>query len=77
MNLTKWIYLVFILFTLNSCSNNSQVDNCVDLDLIDLSVACTKEYRPVCGCDKKTYSNQCEANKSGVTEFEMGECKFI
>ncbi len=77
MNFRKWILPVVFLFTLHSCSNNSQEDNCIDEELIDLPALCTKEYRPVCGCDKKTYSNPCVAKKSGITDFEMGECEFI
>ena len=35
---------------------------------------CTKDYRPVCGCDDKTYGNACDANAHGVSVAAEGEC---
>jgi hypothetical protein len=48
---------------------------CIDKSKIDPNGVCTMEYRPVCGCDDKTYSNACMAEKSGVTRWVEGECK--
>jgi hypothetical protein len=42
---------------------------------IDLSIACTTDWNPVCGCDDVTYSNPCVAeNHFGIQEWTFGEC---
>jgi Kazal-type serine protease inhibitor-like protein len=35
---------------------------------------CPDIFLPVCGCDDKTYPNECDANRAGVSVASSGEC---
>ena len=37
--------------------------------------ACITLYKPVCGCDRKTYGNACEASHAGVSVDYEGVCR--
>lgn len=67
----------------NQCANEHQycdfgVGQCKTLDAEgickDKPTICTRDYRPVCGCDGMTYGNTCVAETEGVSIDHPGEC---
>ncbi|MEE3035349.1 MAG: kazal domain protein [Bacteroidota bacterium] len=66
------ILIVFYFCFLSSCKKDSEA--CVDSSKIDNDAVCIEIYDPVCGCDSKTYSNTCYAERAGIVSWENGEC---
>ena len=57
-------------FPINQCNVADLAGKCVKVP-----ETCKKGGAKVCGCDNKTYDNECELLKAGVHEAHKGACK--
>lgn len=74
MKTIKTFIISAILLTCLCCSKKaSSVDQCIEKP--NDGRACILVYKPVCGCNNKTYGNACEAESKGITKYTEGECK--
>ncbi|MDQ6757610.1 MAG: kazal domain protein [Bacteroidota bacterium] len=40
-----------------------------------MTIRCTSDGKPVCGCNGVTYGSACEAECNGVVSYTYGNCK--
>ena len=59
----------FCEFALGECGKTESKGECIMIPEV-----CTMIFQPVCGCNNKTYSNKCAAQKDKVSILNDGEC---
>ena len=66
---------IAVLLVASTCKKTTPVDSHVCIEKpMKADCMCYEIYKPVCGCNGKTYANDCIARCQNITNFKEGAC---
>jgi hypothetical protein len=64
---------IAMLLTAAMCKTTNSVNDCLE-KAMKTDCVCYEIYKPVCGCNGKTYPNDCTARCQNIIKFKEGAC---